>query len=175
MKEKKLYNPRFNGELPLDEGFSTKGAILSQDMKYRYTLYRRWDDKLSMVMFLMLNPSTADESEDDPTIRRCISFAKSWGYGGLYVGNLFALRATDPKELRSKDVGNPEDNLLFIKDMATKSDKIICAWGNTPIKCNWEFPDELKSKLHCLAITKLGHPKHPLYLKKDLTPIPFEL
>lgn len=76
-----------------------KGAIISGCGKYRYSLWRTWDKKLPKVMFIMLNPSTADAYEDDPTIRRCINFAKSWGYGGIVVGNLFAYRATNPKKL----------------------------------------------------------------------------
>ena len=74
-------------------------AIVSACGKYRYRLSRMWDSKKPCVLFIMLNPSTADHEKDDNTIRRCISFAKSWGYGGLYVGNLFPYRATKPEEL----------------------------------------------------------------------------
>lgn len=72
-------------------------AILSEDRKYRYVLSRIWDESKPMVMIIGLNPSTADETKNDPTIIRCIDFAKSWGYGGVYMLNLFAFRATLPK------------------------------------------------------------------------------
>ena len=82
-----------------------KDAILSEDRKYRYVLSRIWDESKSMVMIIGLNPSTADETIDDPTIVRCIDFAKNWGYGGIYMLNLFAFRATLPKDMFS--VENP--------------------------------------------------------------------
>lgn len=78
-----------------------KSAILSDDRKYRYSLSRVWDESKNKVMFIGLNPSTADETEDDPTIRRCINFAKSWGYVGLEMTNLFAFRATAPKDMKN--------------------------------------------------------------------------
>ena len=77
-----------------------KGAIISKDKKHRYRLWRIWDDSLPKALFIMLNPSTADVMLDDPTIRRCIGFAKSWGYGGIYVGNIFSLRSSNPKDLK---------------------------------------------------------------------------
>lgn len=88
-----------------------KTAIISEDEKYRYQLSRCWDETKPRILFIMLNPSTADANIDDPTIRRVISFAKSWGYGGVYVGNLFAFRSTDPKGL--KQIADPvgENNM----------------------------------------------------------------
>ncbi len=144
------------------------GALISSCKRYRYKLWRIWDDDLPKVLFIMLNPSTADESKDDPTIRRCINYAKSWGYGGLFVGNLYAYRTTDPREL--KKIYDPigDDNYKCLLEMFQKCSAVICAWGN-----NEPMPIELKknlSRLHYLELSKTGIPKHPLYLKKDLKP-----
>lgn len=122
----------------------------------------------------MLNPSTADANEDDPTIRRCINFAKSWEYGGLYVCNLFALRATNPKELYNADDPTGKDNLFYLHRAAVMScnGNIICAWGNHGKMKNTgkQTLDALRSWgviPRCFGLTKQGQPKHPLYLKKD--------
>lgn len=80
-----------------------KGAIISDCQQYRYALWRIWDETKPFVMFIMLNPSKADAETDDNTVRRCIGFAKSWGYGGIYICNLFAYRSTDPKVLLKVD------------------------------------------------------------------------
>ena len=89
-------------------------AILSVDRKYRYVLTRTWDETLPNIMFVGLNFSTADETTDDPTIRRCINFAKSWGYGGLYMVNLFAYRSTNPNNIRIVDNPIGDDNDSYI-------------------------------------------------------------
>ena len=91
-------------------------AILSEDRKYRYVLLREWDSQLPKIMFIGLNPSTADENQDDPTIRRCIAFAKSFDYGGFYMLNLFAYRSTSPSKLREVDDPIGEDNDNFLLD-----------------------------------------------------------
>jgi len=149
-------------------------AILSDDRKYRYVLSRIWDESKPTVMFIGLNPSTADETTNDPTIIRCIEFAKSWGYGGVYMLNLFAFRATQPEDMfqANEPIGIDNDNYLM--EYSKKCDKIICAWGN-----HGKFKDrsnEMKSKLNNLYYLKLnqtGEPAHPLYLKSDLVPISF--
>ena len=146
-----------------------KDAIISNCKKFRYRLWRVWDETKPQVLFIMLNPSTADENNDDPTIRRCINFAKSWGYGGMYVGNLFAFRTVYPKEL--KEVGFPigaenESHLIAMKELC---DKVVCAWGN-----QFEAPSRITDifdDLYCIELSKTGIPKHPLYLKKELKPI----
>jgi hypothetical protein len=149
-----------------------KSAVISEDNNYRYQLSRIWDESKPAVLFIMLNPSIADASIDDPTIRRCINFAKSWGYGGLYVGNLYAYRSTDPKAL--KYVENPvgDDNICHIQSLVTLVDKVIYAWGN-----NQKEPEWLQSIVetpYCIELSKKRVPKHPLYLKGDLQPIQYK-
>jgi hypothetical protein len=153
-----------------------KKAFISGCNNYRYALDRIWDDTKPKVMFLMLNPSTADDSNDDPTIRRCIGFAKSWGYGGLHVGNLFAYRSTDPKNLLTAIDPIGEENKHYLKLMASQCDKVVCAWGNSGIvnkllKKNPDYKPLLNFGLNTYYIDLCndGTPKHPLYLKGDLS------
>lgn len=150
-----------------------KGAIISPCGKYRYQLWRIWDDSKPICMFVMHNPSTADGNMDDPTIRRCIGFAASWGYGGIYIGNLSPYRATNPKDMIGLDflVLCPMDNMFHINEMVKKCSLHVFAYGN-PIT------DDLKPELwdthwHYLSLTKDGNPGHPLYLRKDLKPIKY--
>ena len=145
-----------------------KNAIISEDNKYRYQLSRCWDETKPSILFIMLNPSTADASIDDPTIRRVISFAKSWGYGGVYVGNLFAFRSTDPKGLKQTVDPIGENNLHHIQTLVGLVDKVIYAWGNNKKEPNWLR--DLVATPYCIDISKKGVPKHPLYLKSDLQP-----
>tara|TARA_B100001094_G_C17999483_1_gene704394 strand:- start:121 stop:579 length:459 start_codon:yes stop_codon:yes gene_type:complete len=147
-----------------------KGAIISDCKKFRYRLWRVWDKTKPKVLFIMLNPSTADENNDDPTIRRCINFAKSWGYGGVFIGNLFAYRTAYPKELKEAGFLIGDDNESHLKEMKGLCDKVVCAWGN-----QFEAPSRITSifdNLYCIELSKTGIPKHPLYLKKELKPIP---
>ena len=112
------------------EEATKSNAIFSADGKYRYKLWRIWNTKKPKCSFIMLNPSKADAFTLDPTVRRCMDYAKQWGYGSLTVGNIFALKSTDPKELyRSDDpvgAGNDQALLEIVKD----SDIVITAWGN---------------------------------------------
>ena len=94
-----------------------KHTIISQDNKYRYQLSRIWDERKPTVLFIMLIPSTADADIDDPTIRRVVNIAKSWGYGGVFVGNLYAFRSTDPKGLQYTDNPIGEDNIQHIQSL----------------------------------------------------------
>lgn len=124
----------------------------------------------------MLNPSTADETVDDPTIRRCIGYAKSWNYGGVVVSNLFALRATDPRELKTAvDPIGPENDFA-LKTCMEESALCVCAWGNhgSLYGRSAAVRDILGPGLHCLRVSKQGEPVHPLYQKRDLQPIVFE-
>lgn len=144
-----------------------KYATLSPCGKYRYRLQRQWRAGDHTVLWIMLNPSTADSTNDDPTIRRCIAFSKAWGYEGMAVGNLFAWRATDPAELLTDDVRPGEaENILHLREMAAWSDLIVAAWGShkaaTPrlTEALWKT---LGKNLWSLGRTKTGAPRHPLY------------
>lgn len=158
-----------------------KSAIISRCGNYRYQLSRIWDDKLPIVCFIMLNPSTADAEKDDNTIKRCIEFAGSWGYGGLYVVNLYAYRSRHPQGMFVIHDPKGPDNLEHISSTAGKCEKVVCAWGNAPIVKRLEklYPGYLPlkdvhaGKLHYLALAKDGTPKHPLYLKSSLKPIKY--
>ena len=141
-------------------------AKFSKDRIYRYALWRTWDKALPKLLFIGLNPSTADEKKDDPTMRRCIRFSKDLGYGGFIMANIFAYRSTDPKKLKKITNAEGLNNKKFIKKMITKASIVICAWGNG----YGPPPDYLKklTELHYLKINKDGAPAHPLYLKKSL-------
>src|SRR5258708_39445492 len=104
-------------------------ADLSPDRLYRYTLRRTWDSTLPQILFIGLNPSTADAQRDDPTLRRCIGFARRWGYGQLVVGNLFAFRATRPTELRSCADPIGTDNDSWLQTLAASAGCVVVAWG----------------------------------------------
>jgi hypothetical protein len=150
-------------------------AVISECGRYRYRLDRTWDEpmdgKAGYVAWVMLNPSTADAELDDPTIRRCIAFTRSWGYSALSVVNLFALRATDPTQLRvSTDPVGPENNAHLI-EVTAGSQLTVAAWGSS-----WPGPladyvrrvgAELRQPgdVRCLGRTGQGDPRHPLYVK----------
>jgi hypothetical protein len=124
-------------------------------------------------MFVGLNPSTADETQDDPTIRRCVAFAKTWGYSAMCMTNLFAFRATLPKDMKAAidPIGPDNDEYLF--KIAYEAGIIVAAWGANGVYKGRDMEVRaLLPALHCLALTKEGHPGHPLYLKKTLVPIP---
>jgi len=146
-----------------------KNATFSDCRKYRYALSRTWNGKKKTILFIGLNPSTANEKIDDPTIRRCINYAQNWGYGSLLMVNLFAYRATLPSEL--KNVKNPigNDNDLHILELSKKADLTVAAWGNEGFLLNRDkVVKKLIPNLMCLKINKSGQPAHPLYQKKDL-------
>lgn len=156
-----------------------KAAHLSPCRAYRYSLWRQWADNskplpVSYAMFIGLNPSTADEKEDDPTIRRCIAFAKAWGYDGLCMTNLFAFRATQPHDMMaaSDPVGDYNDTSLGIWSQGAGI--VVAAWGTHG---SFQGRDKIVRKmlpdLHYLRLTKDGHPGHPLYLPKTLMPLPW--
>jgi len=152
-----------------------KGAILSESRQYRYQLWRIWDDEKPKVLFIMHNPSKADEDENDPTITRCINFAKSWGYGGIYVGNISPYIATKPAELNNVSEPDlfPRSNILNILWMAEKCQLHVLAYGVPHKKLkNWPVHtyDLNHVKFHAIHKTKNGYPGHPLYLKADLKP-----
>ena len=151
-----------------------KDAILSEDRKYRYVLSRIWDESKPLVVIIGLNPSTADEKDDDNTIKKCINFSKNWGYGGLYMLNLFAFRATAPSDMFNASSPIGEENSKYIEKYSKLSDKVICSWSN-----NGNFKNRSKEVLlnienkFYLKLNKTGEPAHPLYLNKNLIPIKF--
>jgi hypothetical protein len=139
-------------------------AQFSDDRKYRYALYREWDQNKPLVMFIGLNPSTANETESDPTIRRVIRFAKDWGYGGLYMMNLFALVSPDPTVLIGA-VDAVADNDYYLQMKAVECEMICFVWGAFPeAKQRAAYIASRFKGAYCMGKTKDGHPKHPLYL-----------
>lgn len=154
----------------------TSSAIISNCGTYRYRLERQWDSGLPSVAFIMLNPSTADASQDDPTIRRCIGFARSWEYGGLVVGNLFALRSTDPRALYDHEDPIGPDNNNHLLQIASDCHQVIAAWGMHGAlgARGVEVATMLNGfNLAALKITVSGFPGHPLYIAGTTRPQPY--
>lgn len=146
-----------------------RNAVLSEDRKYRYQLSRIWNPNLDYMHFICLNPSTADEYTDDPTIRRCIGFAQSHNCGGMIMTNLFAFRTTNPGVLKHIDDPIGEHNDNYIKNAYENYAITVVAWGANKIIGNRD--KEVLSfcnRAHYLRLTKSGKPSHPLYLPKDL-------
>lgn len=164
-------------------------AILSACMKHRYRLARDLSanlDAVSTCLFIMLNPSTADAELDDPTIRRCKSFAAGWGYGRMEVANLFSWRATKPEDvLVNLADANNDDLHRHLIEAIGGADLVVCAWGKgIPKRDGSAATRERASEVleaikrvgkiaHCLGLTKGGSPLHPLYLRADLKPEPW--
>lgn len=155
-------------------------ARFSDDRVYRYDLTRQWGDGPQHV-WVMLNPSTADETFDDPTIRRCINFSKGWGAGRLVVVNLYAFRATRPAKLL--DAADPEgpDNWKWVPHhiKADQTTMVIAAWGAYVGKMTWgrmsieSFAHGADKPVRCLGTTKGEFPRHPLYVSADTELEPF--
>lgn len=148
------------------------GAVFSSDNHYRYCLWRCWEPDKDKALFIGLNPSTADASKNDPTIRRCISFAQGWGYGGVIVANLFAYKATYPTDLlKAKDPVGPDNN-IWLSRLSKDAGITVACWGN-----HGQHQDrnhtvkQLLGDLHCLKINQSGEPAHPLYQPKSATPV----
>ncbi|WP_371736966.1 DUF1643 domain-containing protein [Brevibacillus sp. HD1.4A] len=151
-------------------------AVFDEAKVYRYSLIRRWNDKLPRLTYIMLNPSTANENDDDPTIRRCLGFAKQWNYGSIEVVNLFAYRATDPSELLSCTDPIGYENNKYILEAIQRSSLIVLAWGTKGSlkerdKEVVRLLNNVRENVYCLSRTKEGHPKHPLYVRGDTKPI----
>lgn len=150
-------------------------AILSEDRKYRYTLTRVWDVDKPTVAYIGLNPSTADEFTLDRTLRRCLDFANSWGYGRFIMLNLFAFRATDPLDMKAAFDPRGPENDRYIEMVTGNVATVVACWGAHGgwLGRDTEVRTMLKDegvKLHYLKLTKHGYPNHPLYLPKTLTP-----
>ncbi|MBN4061695.1 DUF1643 domain-containing protein [Bacteroidales bacterium AH-315-I05] len=153
------------------ELFDNNGAEFSDCRKYRYALWRIWDESKPTVMFIGLNPSTANETDNDPTIRRVKRFASDWGFGGVYMLNCFPYISTNPNELR--DFGNTAMNDHWLRKIADKCGEVIFAWGSFDIVKELGRDVELKGMFpnaKALVINSNGSPRHPLYVKADTVP-----
>lgn len=148
-------------------------ASFSEDRLYRFTLYRRWAEAGQEILFICLNPSTADEDYNDPTVWRCVNFARDWGYRGVWIGNLFALRATNPAELMSARFTRSIDligrsNSLVLRQMAARCAKVVYAWGNHGRLLNrGRQVVNMIGPGWCFGVNKTGEPKHPLYQPRN--------
>ncbi len=152
-----------------DNGGVRSFAIFSDCERYRYVLRRVLDDNKNRVVFIGLNPSTADEVKNDPTVSRMISFSKSLSFGSVSVCNLFAFRATRPSNLKKAEDPIGKDNDKFIFSEIKNADKVIACWGNHGKFLNRsnDFLKNLDNFNH-FGFTKIGEPRHILYLKKDI-------
>lgn len=154
-----------------------KDAVLSECKQYRYSLSRIWDETKPLIGFIGLNPSTADHIEDDKTISRCIAFSKSWGFGGFYMMNLFAYRATKPSVMMQSNTPIGFENDKYLLELKNKVEKIAICWGDKG-RHNGRSKDVLnllnQDDLYCITINKSGEPKHPLYIKGDAKLIPYK-
>ena len=156
------------------------GATFSPCSLYRYTLWRTWHASEPTCLFLMLNPSTADESANDPTVTRCQRRAWSMGYGGLVVCNIFAYRSTDPQALYTLDDPVGPDNDAAILDQARQAGLVVCGWGKHGALHGrgTAVLNMLRSagiQPHALQINGDGSPKHPLYVGYGRQPSPIEV
>lgn len=153
-------------------------ADFSPCRHYRYALWRHSGGLAATgngyAMFIALNPSTADEMQDDPTIRRCIAYAKTWGYDGLCMANLFAWRATDPREMLAQVDPVGAENDWYLRTLAETAGVVVAAWGvHGTHRGRADDVRAMLPRLHYLRLTKGGHPGHPLYLPKTLRPVPW--
>jgi hypothetical protein len=155
-----------------------RAAVISACGLYRYTLTRRWDGLGGLINWIMLNPSTADASLDDPTIRRCVGFSKGWGYGAMVVTNLFAYRSTDPKAMKA--AGDPvgPENDSYVMEWARASARVVLAYGahgghRARDREVIRALDAAGVELFALGTTAAGHPVHPLYQPGAAVPVPY--
>ena len=157
------------------KGDAPSVAVYSDCENYRYALTRVWDDAGHKVAFVMLNPSTATEVQNDPTVERCERRARALGFGAFRVTNIFAWRDTDPRSMRrATDPVGPENDTA-IKEAAAWADQVICAWGThgEHLGRGPKVEAMLRAQNHPLfhlGLSKHGHPKHPLYIGYAVKP-----
>jgi len=157
------------------KGDAESEAIYSECERYRYALTRVWDADGKRVLFIMLNPSTATEVQNDPTVERCERRARALGFGAFRVLNIFAWRATDPRDMRAAaDPVGPDNDAMIVESLPW-ADQVICAWGTHGAHLNRgpEVAAMLRAQgtpLHHLGLSKQGHPKHPLYIGYAVQP-----
>jgi hypothetical protein len=174
--------------MPFSAADVERDAVFDASGQYRYVLWRRWhidsrnasnaSNASNAIAFVMLNPSTADHRQDDPTIRACMQFAQVWGYSTLAVVNLFAYRATQPQQLQQAAHPIGAENDRYLIDIGQAADQIVIAWGN------WGCLQERDrtvlelltpyAPLYCLGQNRTGQPRHPLYVSRrtELKPYP---
>jgi hypothetical protein len=150
-------------------------AQFSPCKAYRYTLWRQWLMGEGYLMVIGLNPSTADLTKDDPTLRRCIGFAMAWGYAGLCMTNLFAYRATDPEVMKAQTDPVGPENDRWLLEVAKSAGCVLAAWGThgTHLKRDEAVLTAVNAvqPIHCLTLNNGGGtPKHPLYVIKTMKP-----
>ncbi|MDF0601808.1 DUF1643 domain-containing protein [Psychromarinibacter sp. C21-152] len=160
------------------KGDAASTAVYSDCERYRYQLTRIWEPEGRRALFVMLNPSTATEVQNDPTVERCERRARTLGFGAFRVTNIFAYRATDPKVMRAADDPVGPENDAAIVDSAPWADRIVCAWGShgAHLDRGPEVERLLRATglpLFHLGLTKHGHPKHPLYIGYAVQPVPW--
>lgn len=151
------------------KGDAASTAVYSDSLQYRYSLTRTWDAEGRKVHFVMLNPSTATEVQNDPTVERCERRARTLGFGAFRVTNIFAWRETDPAKM--KKVADPvgPDNDAAISQACEWADQTVCAWGTNGTHLNrgavtLDLVKAANVPLYHLGLSKHGHPKHPLYI-----------
>jgi hypothetical protein len=174
-----MHDPGGKIRLALSDDVISWAEFGGKDHEYRDALRRVWDASLSSVFFVMMNPSTADPFVDDPTVAKCQRYARAWGYGTLWVGNTFAYRATNQKQLLqvADPVGRRNDEWLL--KMAAQGAMIVLAYGKPHKDLRQRGRDVAAllrcagHKLHVLKLCNDGTPSHPLYLKGTLKPILF--
>ncbi len=157
------------------EGSTEAGALILGP--YRYRLWREWDASRPRVAFVLLNPSTADAAADDPTLRRCLGFARAWGFGALEVVNLFALRSPSPAALRAAADPIGPENDRHLAEVVASADAVVAGWGNhgallgraDAVRRAALLPEDTL----CLGVTAQGQPRHPLYVRAATAPVPF--
>lgn len=157
------------------KGDAASLAVYSADEAYRYRLIRVWEPQGERALFVMLNPSTATETQNDPTVERCERRARALGFGSFAVANIFAYRATDPKVMRAASDPVGPGNDAAIAEMAAQADRIICAWGTHGLHLGRGAAVEALLRatgrdLHHLGLSKGGLPKHPLYIGYETQP-----
>ncbi len=158
--------------------YDTSGATFSHDHLYRYKLWRIRANAKKILGFIMLNPSTADEIDNDPTVARCLRRAYNLGYDGLIIGNMYAFRTTSPVELAEAGYPIGLENDRYLRGMAEICSTIVLGWGShAKIMREIEVVKLIRSinpNLCHLGLTKAGQPRHPLYIAYDVEPIKYE-
>ena len=159
---------------------ATAGAVISDDGVYRYSLERTWEGTDFLFLFIMLNPSTADAQQSDPTLEKCIKYAKKEGASGVLIVNLFGYRTPSPSVLKAEFLNGTnvvgKENDFYVKSLLLRASRVVCAWGNLPHPRMQYREQEIinlitKSGISafCLKKNLNGTPGHPLYLRGDLT------